>query len=74
MEIIKYEKLEPPVHAKLGDEIRLFIDNKMVHAKKIDHNKMEKYSCWACVEIPGAGIGYFVGNDNLLQELEKLCK
>ena len=70
MIIHEIQKLEHPFHVQPGDEIRLYIKELLVSAKPI--TEIDYVTHWARVELPGAGIGYFVGNENLEKELKKL--
>lgn len=55
-----------------GDKLRLYHNGELVHARDI--SEIGYVTHWACVEIEGVGIGYFVGTERLEEELTRLCQ
>ena len=57
-------------HVVPGDVFRLVIDGEYVH--QVEITRIQVITCWALVRLDGSGLGYFVGNDTLIPELERL--
>lgn len=66
----KCNKFDVPLVVQNGDRIQLTVDGELVHA--VDLTGFDLITCWACVQLPGVGIGYFVGNNELPAALKKL--
>ncbi len=70
MRIIRCESIGRPIHVQAADSFILSVDGVEVHRAKITQAKTITH--WALVEIAG-GLGYFIGDEDLPAELERLA-
>jgi hypothetical protein len=71
MKILRLEKFDPPITCQNGDKMTLSVNEKVVHSESI--SEMKIISCWALVSI-GDSLGYFIGGDDLEEELRNDSK
>ena len=67
MKIERLEKFPNPINMEDGDQFSLSVNGEVDHTVKI--TGLRVISCWALVRV-GNSLGYFVGDDNLEQDLK----
>lgn len=59
-----------PLKVLTGDKLSLYVNDRktgesmLVHSQKI--TGIDTLTHWACVDLPGIGVAYFVGNEKLV--------